>query len=143
MPPINWGLAYTPQSAYADKINTENWHTILARPDVLFGLSDPRFDACGYRGLMATQLAERYCGDDLIFGQGVRPATHSAHPRADAGWHRYHRRAGGAPTGRAERAGDARVEGQAVMAEDEHPMILLPVVDHSESLPDALQPLIH
>jgi len=61
------GLAYTPHSAYADEINADNWHEIVARPEVLFGLSDPRFDACGYRGLMATQMAERYYGDDGIF----------------------------------------------------------------------------
>lgn len=61
------GLAYTAQSAYADEISQENWHEVVARPDVLFGLSDPRFDACGYRGLMTTQLAERYYGDDLVF----------------------------------------------------------------------------
>jgi len=61
------GLAYTAQSVHADEIDADNWHEIAARPDVLFGLSDPRFDACGYRGLMTTQLAERYYGDNRIF----------------------------------------------------------------------------
>jgi molybdate/tungstate transport system substrate-binding protein len=61
------GLAYTPQSAYADEINVDNWYDVVARPGVLLGLSDPRFDACGYRGLMATQMAEQYYGDDGIF----------------------------------------------------------------------------
>jgi len=51
-------LAYTPQSHYAEEINAENWFEILARDDVLFGLSDPRFDAAGYRSLMAFSLTE-------------------------------------------------------------------------------------
>jgi molybdate/tungstate transport system substrate-binding protein len=61
------GIAYTPQSAYADEIDADNWYEVVSRPDVLLGLSDPRFDACGYRGLMATQLAEAYYGDAAIF----------------------------------------------------------------------------
>ena len=61
------GLAYTSQSAYADEIDSDNWYEVVARPDVLFGVSDPRLDACGYRSLMATQLAERYYDDDAVF----------------------------------------------------------------------------
>jgi molybdate/tungstate transport system substrate-binding protein len=63
------GIAYTPHSRYAGEINTENWYEVLTRPDTLVGLSDPRFDACGYRALMATQLAEAYYGDNTIFEQ--------------------------------------------------------------------------
>jgi molybdate/tungstate transport system substrate-binding protein len=51
-------LAYTPQSRYADEITVENWYEIIARSDVKLGLSDPRFDASGYRTLMIVQLAE-------------------------------------------------------------------------------------
>ena len=61
------GLAYTSESAYADEINVDNWYRVLSRPDVLFGLSDPRFDACGYRGMMVGQLATSYYGDVDLF----------------------------------------------------------------------------
>jgi molybdate/tungstate transport system substrate-binding protein len=232
------GLAYTRQSAYADEISAENWHAILARPDVLFGLSDPRFDACGYRGLMATQLAERYYGDDLIFDtvfsqrftQPIRVQTQDSvdtivvpevlQPKEQSGlvtrgssvrllgllesgdldyafeYESVSRQHGleflALPaeinlSDEAYQENYARVrvslafqrfasvnpeflgspiaygitipnnaphpdlaaefiqflvgpEGQAVMAEDEHPMIVPPVVDHPESLPDTLQP---
>ena len=61
-------LAYTPESKYADEINAENWPEILARPDVKFGLSDPRFDASGYRTLMAFSLMENALGRYDLFG---------------------------------------------------------------------------
>ena len=61
------GIAYTPQSAHADEISAENWYEILSRPGVLLGLSDPRFDACGYRGLMLAQLAGSHYGGQDIF----------------------------------------------------------------------------
>jgi molybdate/tungstate transport system substrate-binding protein len=64
------GLAYTPQSRYADEINSDNWYEILSRPDVNLGISDPRFDACGYRSLMVCQLAESFYADDNIL-EGV------------------------------------------------------------------------
>jgi molybdate/tungstate transport system substrate-binding protein len=53
-------LAYRPGSLYADEINVDNWYTILRRPDVKVGLADPRFDASGYRTLMAFALAGDY-----------------------------------------------------------------------------------
>ena len=62
-------LAYTPESMYADEINPNNWFEILARRDVKFGLSDPRFDAAGYRALMILQLAEDYYRNPTIFEQ--------------------------------------------------------------------------
>jgi len=61
------GLAYTPSSNYADEINADNWYEILSRPDVRLGMSDPRFDACGYRAIMACWLAELLYDDDNIF----------------------------------------------------------------------------
>jgi molybdate/tungstate transport system substrate-binding protein len=71
------GIAYTPQSAYAGEITADNWYEVVARPDVLLGLSDPRFDACGYRGLMAAKLSEAYYGNDAIlhdlFGSRFSP----------------------------------------------------------------------
>jgi molybdate/tungstate transport system substrate-binding protein len=61
-------LAYTPESRYADEIDADNWPEILARPDVKFGLSDPRFDASGYRTLMAFSLMENTLGRYDLFG---------------------------------------------------------------------------
>jgi len=61
-------LAYTPRSRYADEIQPENWHAILARPDVKLGLADPRFDASGYRTLMAFALMENLLGRYDLFG---------------------------------------------------------------------------
>jgi molybdate/tungstate transport system substrate-binding protein len=60
-------LAYTPTSRYADEINTENWAEILTRPDLKVGLADPRFDASGYRTLMAFALEEEQRGDYSLF----------------------------------------------------------------------------
>lgn len=51
-------LAYTNKSVYSDEINDQNWPEVLSRPDVRFGLADPRFDAAGYRALMAYALQE-------------------------------------------------------------------------------------
>jgi molybdate/tungstate transport system substrate-binding protein len=60
-------LAYTPESQFASEINAENWFGIISRPEVRFGLSDPRFDAAGYRALMAIQLAEKLYSKPAIF----------------------------------------------------------------------------
>lgn len=60
-------LAYTPQSRYADEITPDNWFEILGREDVRIGLSDPRFDASGYRTLMLLKLAEKLYGKEGIF----------------------------------------------------------------------------
>jgi len=51
-------LAYNDESLYKNEINTSNWAEILALPDVKLGLADPRFDASGYRTLMAIALEE-------------------------------------------------------------------------------------
>ena len=51
-------LAYTPQSREADQIGEENWYSIISQPGVRLGIADPRFDASGYRALMALRLAE-------------------------------------------------------------------------------------
>ncbi len=53
-------LAYTSQSKYAAELNAGNWYEIVSRPDVRFGLADPRMDAVGYRTLMLDVLAESY-----------------------------------------------------------------------------------
>ncbi len=51
-------LAYNADSNYASEINADNWAEVIARPDVKTGIADPRFDASGYRALMAYALAE-------------------------------------------------------------------------------------
>jgi molybdate/tungstate transport system substrate-binding protein len=61
-------LAYNADSKYADKINTDNWTEVIARPDVKTGIADPRFDASGYRALMAFALAEIAHQDYSLFG---------------------------------------------------------------------------
>ena len=61
------GLAYTSGSRYADEINADNWYEILSRPDVKLGIPDPRFDACGYRAMMACWLAGLLYEDSDIF----------------------------------------------------------------------------
>ena len=53
-------IVFSPKSRYADKINKANWYEILMKPDVAFGRADPNSDPCGYRTLMALQLAEKY-----------------------------------------------------------------------------------
>jgi len=60
-------LAYRPQSRYADEISQDNWYEVISRPGVKLGTSDPRFDACGYRALMALQLAEAEYGEPMLF----------------------------------------------------------------------------
>lgn len=61
------GLAYTSSSRYADDINQDNWYEILSRPEVKLGVPDPRFDACGYRALMACWLAGILYDNQNIF----------------------------------------------------------------------------
>ncbi len=65
------GLAYTPQSQYADEINANNWFDILSRDNVTVGFSDPRFDACGYRAFMLIKLAEDHYRNPSIFEELV------------------------------------------------------------------------
>jgi len=60
-------IAYTDQSLYTAELTPENWYTVLARPDVKLGISNPIIDALGYRELQALQLAEYYYGDPQIF----------------------------------------------------------------------------
>ncbi len=73
-------VAATDRSRHVDEIDSYNWAEILARPDVILGLADPRFDASGYRALMAFALAERQAAsyglfDDMFGGQFTYPVT--------------------------------------------------------------------
>lgn len=60
-------LAYNKNSQYADEITAENWADVIALPDVKVGLADPRFDASGYRALMAVALAEQRAQNYRLF----------------------------------------------------------------------------
>ncbi|HVN54753.1 MAG TPA: tungstate ABC transporter substrate-binding protein WtpA [Anaerolineaceae bacterium] len=62
-------LAYTPKSQYAAEINGKNWAEVITRPGVRLGLSDPRFDASGYRTLMVLKLAEQTQGPVDLFSR--------------------------------------------------------------------------
>lgn len=61
-------LAYSGESKHADEINAENWAEVVARTDVKTGIADPRFDASGYRALMAFALSEMANEDYGLFG---------------------------------------------------------------------------
>ncbi|MDR3576569.1 MAG: tungstate ABC transporter substrate-binding protein WtpA [Anaerolineaceae bacterium] len=61
------GLAYTGKSRYANEITAQNWYQILSRPDVKVGLADPRFDAVGYRTLMAYRLGQDFYQQPTLF----------------------------------------------------------------------------
>ena len=52
-------IAYTDNSKHADKITAKNWTDILLADGVVFGRADPNHDPCGYRSVMAMQLAEK------------------------------------------------------------------------------------
>jgi molybdate/tungstate transport system substrate-binding protein len=60
-------LCYTPASKFASEINDKNWAEILQRPGVVWGHSDPNLDPCGYRSLMAIQLAEKFSGQAGLY----------------------------------------------------------------------------
>ena len=53
-------VAFTPRSKHANEITPANWRTILQRPDVEVGRSDPNLAPVGYRTLLLFQLAERH-----------------------------------------------------------------------------------
>ncbi len=64
-------IAYTDESKYSDEINKDNWHQILTREGVEYGHSDPDADPCGYRTLLAWQLAEQYYGMPGLYARLV------------------------------------------------------------------------
>ena len=61
-------IAYTDRSSGADEITAGNWYRVLARPDVRVGFSNPMLDACGYRAIMVTALAQEHYGEPGLFG---------------------------------------------------------------------------
>jgi len=53
-------IAYRSGAKGAKVINGQNWYDILLQKGVEYGHSDPNSDPCGYRTLLAWQLAEKY-----------------------------------------------------------------------------------
>ena len=53
-------VAYTSRSRYASEISAGNWRSVLLRPDVLVGRTDPVLAPAGYRALLTYQLAESF-----------------------------------------------------------------------------------
>jgi molybdate/tungstate transport system substrate-binding protein len=53
-------VAFTPRSRYAGEMNPASWRTLLLRPDVLVGRTDPETAPAGYRTLLTFALAERF-----------------------------------------------------------------------------------
>ena len=73
-------IAYTKKSKHADAITSKNWTDILLADGVVFGRADPNRDPCGYRSVMAIQLAEKKfnrpgLGAEMLNkeGQQIRP----------------------------------------------------------------------
>ena len=69
-------IMYTPKSRYADTIDADNWFDILLKPEVQYGHSDPNSDPCGYRALLAWQLAEKHYKIEGLYNRlnGKMPA---------------------------------------------------------------------
>ncbi len=65
-------IAFRPESKYATEINRDNWWEILSRPDVKVGISDPRFDAVGYRLMMVFALAQQESGNPTLFNDFIK-----------------------------------------------------------------------
>jgi molybdate/tungstate transport system substrate-binding protein len=53
-------IAYTEKSRFAAQITAGNWHEILLKENVAIGRADPDLDPCGYRTVMALQLAQKH-----------------------------------------------------------------------------------
>lgn len=53
-------IAYRPDSRGADRITPQSWPEVLTSGAVQYGHADPNADPCGYRTLMAWQLAEKH-----------------------------------------------------------------------------------
>jgi molybdate/tungstate transport system substrate-binding protein len=56
-------VAYTSRSRYASEMMVDTWRSILLRPDVLVGRTDPVLAPAGYRALLVFALAESYYRD--------------------------------------------------------------------------------
>lgn len=68
-------LAYTPRSREADRINGDNWRTVITQPGVQVGRADPNTDPAGYRTLLAMQLAERHYREPGLYTRLLSAAS--------------------------------------------------------------------
>ncbi len=60
-------VVFTDNSKYSSEINSLNWVSVLLRPDVRFGRSDPDADPCGYRTLMMWKLTGKSIQGDSLY----------------------------------------------------------------------------
>lgn len=75
-------LAYTARSRGASDIGRDDWWTVLERPGVQVGRSDPNTDPSGYRTLLVWQLAARYYGVPDMEARMLRAApSRNVRPR--------------------------------------------------------------
>ena len=56
-------VAFTNRSRYASEITPDTWRTVVLRPDVALGRTDPVLAPAGYRALLTYQLAESFYHD--------------------------------------------------------------------------------
>jgi molybdate/tungstate transport system substrate-binding protein len=73
-------IALSPTSRLAGEITGDNWPAALNTPESKVGIADPRFDAAGYRALMAYALMQELTGNytlftDMFNGKFVSPIT--------------------------------------------------------------------
>jgi molybdate/tungstate transport system substrate-binding protein len=68
-------LAYTPASRGADRINGDNWRTVIQGPAVQVGRADPNTDPSGYRTLLSMQLAERHYREPGLYAKLLAAAA--------------------------------------------------------------------
>ncbi len=68
-------LCYTSKSRYAGLINESNWISILEKPGVRFGFSNPNDDPCGYRAVTVIALATLLYHDPSILEKLVLNET--------------------------------------------------------------------
>lgn len=64
-------IVFTERSAYADRIDTNNWPDILLRDDVIIGRADPDSDPCGYRTVLTLRLAQEDFAEKGIKSEGL------------------------------------------------------------------------
>jgi molybdate/tungstate transport system substrate-binding protein len=62
-------VVYSEKSRHSKEINAKNWTSILLKPDVAFGRSDPNSDPCGYRTEMMMQLAEKHYKEQGLYSK--------------------------------------------------------------------------
>jgi len=64
-------IAFTERSAYADRIDSNNWAGILLSKDVIIGRADPDADPCGYRTIITLKLAQQDFAEKGIKSEGL------------------------------------------------------------------------